>query len=209
LSLIVVVPVKSSGVKSRLSDVLSPPQRTELSELLLTNVLSAVRGANLLSRTYVVSSDRKMLGLAKRLGAKTAPEDSDAGVNQAVLRGLKEARREDDALVIPSDLPTLEPSDLNDVLSLKSAGLGVVVAPSRAFDGTNALMFPVSSRLPLRYDDNSFWNHIAGAARAGLSLGVCTRPGLMFDVDTPEDLSSLASSKGGGQDVRFARRVLS
>ena len=200
--------MKSSGVKSRLSEVLSLSQRTELSELLLTNVLSVVRRANLLSQTYIVSSDRKMLGLAERLGARTVPENSDAGVNQAVLRGLKEADQEDDALVIPSDLPTLKPSDLKGVLSLKSAGLDVVVAPSRAFDGTNALMFPVSSRLPLRYDDNSFWKHMAGAASIGLSLGVCTRPGLMFDVDTPEDLSSLASFKDGGQAVRFAKGVV-
>lgn len=205
---IVIIPVKSSGAKSRLSTILSPTQRAKLSDVLLGAVLSAVSRAGLLPLTYVVTSDVDAMDRATKLGAKTIVEPSDAGVNSAVARGLQKAQGRD-ALVIPSDLPLLQPSDLKAVLSLRASGLDVVISPSRAFDGTNALLFPAKSRLELRFDDDSFWNHVAGAGSDRTKLGVCTRPGLMFDVDTPEDLRSLASSPQRNVAAGFARSLLS
>lgn len=205
---IVIIPVKSSGAKSRLSAILSPAQRDRLADVLLGAVLSAVRGAGLLPLTFVVTSDDKVMDRATKMGAKTIVEPSDAGVNSAVARGLRKAKGRD-ALVIPSDLPLLQSSDLKAVLSLRASGLEVVISPSRAFDGTNALLLPVKSGLALRYDDNSFWNHVAGAGSDRVKLGVCTRPGLMFDVDTPEDLHFLASAPGRNIVAGFARSLLS
>jgi 2-phospho-L-lactate guanylyltransferase len=182
-------------------------QRAEFSRILLLGVLSSVRQAGLLSLTFVVSSDGKVLEEAKRLGAKTVPEPSDEGVNSAVHRGLAMTGG-GDALIIPADLPMLKPSDLRYVVSLRSSGLDVVISPSRAFDGTNALLISADTKFALRYDDNSFWNHIAGAGSSKLSLGVCTRHGLMFDVDTPEDLESLAGFHGNNRAARFAKKIV-
>lgn len=207
MSLAILVPVKSSGSKSRLSDVLQSSERAMLAELLLRGVLSVIQKAGLIRSTYVVSSDAKALRLTKRLGARIVTEPSDAGVNAAVARGLRVVRT-DDVLVIPSDLPLLRPVDLRRLLSLKRAGLDVLIAPSNAFDGTNALLFPARSPFPLSYDNNSFWNHLAGAARNRLSLAVCTEPGLMFDVDSWDDLRSLAKSKVKNPSVGFAKKAL-
>lgn len=205
-SLAVLVPVKSSRVKSRLAGILSEYQRREFANLLLTDVLGALKEAGLLSVTHVISSDRAILRLAERLGAKGIPELQDSGVNSAVARGISEANREN-VLVLPSDLPLLRRYEIQRVIELKSAGVDLVMAPSSAFDGTNALLFSPRNRFPLSYDNNSFWNHLAASARKSLSTAVCCQRGLMFDVDSPEDFHSLARSRSDRPSAVFARKI--
>ena len=203
----VIVPVKSAGRKSRLSGVLDRHEREEFAALLLAAVLGAIRSARLLPSCYVVSSDEMVLDLASRAGANTVPEPEDAGVNSAVARGLHKAKNRD-ALVIPGDLPLLRPSELKGLLAGRGEGVDVALAPSRAFDGTNALLFSPSSRLRLSYDDDSFWNHLSGAASETLTVRVCTEPGLMFDVDSEEDFRDLALSQSSRPPARYARERL-
>jgi len=205
---VVIVPVKSADRKSRLSGLLSNSEREEFARLLLAGVLRVIRASGLLGRCHVVSPDKGMLDLARRMGSRTLSEESDTGVNSAVFRGLGAVRGESDVLVIPADLPLLKSSDLKHLLEVRSAGVDVAIAPSRAFDGTNALLFAKSARFPLSYDDNSFWNHLAGAAKGGLSVGVRTDRGLMFDVDSPEDFSALAKSGSVRRSADFARSIL-
>lgn len=203
----VLIPVKSSGVKSRLSRVLSEPERHEFTELLLKGVLKALGQAHLLISSYVVSSDGMILTLARQMGAGAIPEPQDAGVNSAVFRGMKVLRPNEDVLVIPLDLPLLQASELRHLMDLKSAGLDVVMVPSSSFDGTNALLFSPTQKISLSYDDNSFWNHMESCAKNGLSVGICSQGGVTFDVDSPEDLRSLARSGMNRPAVAFARRV--
>jgi 2-phospho-L-lactate guanylyltransferase len=203
----VIIPVKSSGMKSRLSGVLSQTQRLEFAELLLADVLSAIKKARLMDRCLVVSPDRGMLAIATQMGAGTVPEPKDSGVNSAVERGMREVGKEGDVLVVPSDLPLLRGSDVRGLLSMKSGGREVVITPSETFNGTNALLFSLSAPLPLSYDADSFWNHLRAAARLNLSVGVCTEKGVMFDVDSPRDLWKLARSRSGRASAAFAREA--
>ncbi len=161
----------------------------------------------MLGQTYVISSGDEILQYARRLGAKGMSEERDAGVNSAVTRGIRRLGRPDSVLVIPSDLPFLRAADIREVAGLRKAGMDVVISPSHGFDGTNALAFSLSSGPRLSYDDNSFWNHLASAARKGLRTAVSCRPGLMFDVDSPEDFRRLAASSRDEPAVVFARRV--
>lgn len=203
----VVIPVKSSGAKSRLSGVLNAAQRKEFSAILLSEVLEAVKGAGLGEECHVVSSDRDVLESAAAQGARPVSEDADAGVDEAVRRGMMASDAEE-FLVLPSDLPLIGPSDLLRILELRRGGVGLVLTPSVAFDGTNALLFSRASRFPLSYDRNSFWNHLASASAMGLSVGVCTGPGVIFDVDSPADFRALVDSGHGGRAAAYARRAL-
>ena len=206
--LAVIVPVKSAGRKSRLSAVLGRGEREEFTRILLSQVLHALRSSGLLRRCYVVSPDRDILEFAAKAGARPVREPSDAGVNAAVAAGLRAAGEGSDALVIPADLHLLLASELKRLLAARRSGSGVAIAPSVAFDGTNALLLPGGSRLRLSYDDDSFWNHLSGAARERLAVRVCTEPGLMFDVDSSGDLRKLAESGSTGPSATFARRAL-
>lgn len=206
-SLAVLVPVKSSRVKSRLAGILSEAQRRQFANLLLTDVLEVLKGAGLMSVTHVVSSDRAMLRLAERLGARGIPEQEDSGVNSAVTRGISATHTPENVLVLPSDLPLLGRSEIKEVIELKSGGVDVVIAPSSAFDGTNAFLFSPRNSFPLSYDNNSFWNHLAASARKRLSTAVCCQRGLMFDVDSPDDFQALARSRSDRPSAAFARRA--
>ena len=202
----VLIPVKSSGTKSRLAPVLSLAERRELQTLLLSGVLRALREAGLLAETRVVTSDRQILRLAASSGAGTVREDRDRGVNAAVGAGIRALGRTSRVLVLPSDLPLLRASEVRHLATLGEL-LQVVIAPSATFNGTNALVFSPGAGLKLSYDRDSFWNHIRGSGRKGLSVGVASEPGLTFDLDSPQDLRILASSKARNPAVGFARRA--
>lgn len=206
-SLAVLIPVKSSGVKSRLSEVLSSKERQELATLLLSGVLDALGEARMLGACRVVSSDGRVLKFAAEKGAGIVSEPRDDGVNAAVARGIMQEGSAATVLVLPSDLPFIRAREIRHILSLKRAGADVVLVPSSSFDGTNALVFRPSVGLSISYDDDSFWNHLKRGARKGLSVAVSVEPGIMFDVDSPADFLALARSKSVNPPATFARRA--
>jgi len=206
ISFAVLIPVKSSGAKSRLSSVLSSAERRELEALLLSGVLRALREAGLLAATHVVSSDNEILRLATRSGAGTVREARDEGVNAAVEAGVGYLGRPEKVLVLPSDLPLLRPSQLKHMFRLSEV-LQVVIAPSASFNGTNALLFRPRDGLALSYDNDSFWNHIRASGRKGLSVAVVSNPGLSFDLDSPDDLRNIQHARVRAPAIAFARRV--
>lgn len=205
-ALAVIVPVKSADAKSRLSSVLSGRERGSLATSLFRGVMGTLRRAGLVGSCLVVSSDRGVLSEAASLGARPVPEGSDSGVNAAVRAGMKSAPEADEFLVLPSDLPLLKAADVAELLELRGRGPRVVLSPSSSFDGTNALVFPREPTFPLSFDRDSFWNHLAGASGLGLTVGVCARPGIMFDVDSPADLRRLAGTKSRSESAELARR---
>ena len=203
----ILIPFKADRQKSRLSRVLDPSQRRRLAELLLADVLRALCKAELLPRCYVISSDGKALTLARRLGAHAIAEPRDEGVNVAVGMGLTMLGRDCDFVVVPSDLPLLAPGEVKTALTLKHS-FDCVISPSRSFDGTNLLIFSGKAAPVLSYDSDSFWNHISGAARKGLSTAVYCGEGVLFDIDTPEDLRALSLTKKRIPSAEFAREAL-
>jgi len=207
--LAVIVPVKSAGKKSRLSPLLSPPERREFAISLFTELMGTLAKAGLIRSCRVVSSDREVLAAASTLGAVPIPERSDSGVNSAVRLGMRDAPEASEYLVLPSDLPLLRASDLRGLLRLRDGRPGVVISPSAGFDGTNALIFPRVPRFPLSYDRDSFWKHLGGASRLGLRVGVCARERIMFDVDSPDDLRRLAAAGARGGSAEIARGATS
>ena len=206
-SFAVLIPVKSSDVKSRLASVLSLAERRELESVLLAGVLGTLKGAGILAKAHVVTSDPDILRLAARLGARTIEEGSDRGVNAAVEAGVAALGNPSTVMVLPSDLPFLRPSDVKHLMRLK--GLAeVVIAPSASFNGTNALVFPPKAGLKLSYDRDSFWNHLRASGHEDLSVCVSSGHGLTFDLDSPEDLRTLAMSGSRGPAAAFARRAI-
>jgi 2-phospho-L-lactate guanylyltransferase len=207
--LTLLIPFKASGEKSRLSSILSAKQRREFSLLMLLDLLEALESVNLLSSSFVVSSGKKALAVAEEVGASGLQEPSDRGVNSAINWAIRKLEPRGDVMVLPSDLPTLMPREIVEAITPWAQGLQVVLSPSRSFDGTNMLLFSTLNPVPLSYDVNSFWNHIAGVASHGLSLAVYAGGGFLFDVDTPDDFRALAASHFKRHAVYFARRALS
>ncbi len=205
----VVIPVKGENHKSRLAGVMDGQTREELARLLLVDLLSVIRRAGLLSSTFIVSSSEGMLATARYEGANALKEDRDRGFNSAVELAMRTREDSNEFLVLPSDLPLLKVEDLKRPLATKREGIDAVISPSRAFDGTNLLLYS-RARIPgLSYDNDSFWNHVSSAARSNISLAVYGSVGIMMDLDSVADARSLLRSKKNCASLEFLRREIS
>ncbi len=203
----IVIPFKAKGRKSRLSRVLTAAERRIFAETMLLDVLAAVRSAGLLSTCFVVSSAHGVLSLAEESGATGLAEPSDQGVNSAVGWAVAKLREVDEFMVVPADLPILRGQDIRNALSLGSL-VDRVISPSKSFDGTNLFLFSGKDAVTFSYDSNSFWNHVGGTARGGLSLAVYCGKGVLFDVDSAEDFRALADVRINTPSVAFAKKAL-
>jgi len=169
--------------------------------------LRSVVKAGLGRRCYVISPDPAAGDRARRLGVRFLRESAASGVNGAVRVGMRHLKGADTFVVIPSDLPLLSPSDITWALGFVPSA-SVVVVPSSSFSGTNLLLFPRRMGPLLSYDDNSFWNHLAAAARLRLRTAVLTQRNLVCDIDTREDAEDLVRLHINTGAARFLRKSL-
>jgi 2-phospho-L-lactate guanylyltransferase len=184
----VIVPHRGlDASKSRLSPVLSPDERGELAAHLLRRVLRIARQA--VSDVVVISPSADLDELVQPSGARLLVQRGmglNAGLDQA--REAAVAEGVEALAVLHGDLPEL---DVPDVLALMSAipgDGGVAIAPDRAGSGTNGLALSPPGVIPFRFGVGSFSAHREAAESAGASFVIVERPGLAFDLDTPDDL---------------------
>lgn len=207
-----IVPVKGFlNSKSRLSAVLSPEERAELSSRMLEDTLASLSGCPQLSRIVVVSSDRRAEALAGQFGAAFVHEERDSGVNAAVaLADLYCTQNGADAtLVVPQDIPLLSAGEIALVCHKAQAEERcIVICPSRRFDGTNILLRRPPDAIPLSFDRNSYYSHVASAKERGVRVITVEPPSLMLDLDTPEDAREVVAKGEGvqGRVLEFLRQ---
>jgi 2-phospho-L-lactate guanylyltransferase len=206
--LAVVVPVKGKNHKTRLASLMPPDQREDFSLLLLADLLRVILKAKIGADTFVVSSSARMLRLGQSQGAAPIREESDVGVNGAVARALSAIKGYGSFMVLPADLPLLQPSDLERATALLRTGFDVVLSPSERFNGTNLLLASTATRLRLSYDRDSFWNHLCRASRLELRVAVYATSGVLLDVDTPDDVRRIAETRIRRRSISFLRRMV-
>jgi 2-phospho-L-lactate guanylyltransferase len=207
MKLSVIVPVKGGDQKSRLAGVLSRSEREELTRLMLSHVLSVVTEAGLATDSCCVTSSGSMASEAARLGFRVVSEERDRGVDSAVATAVDSLPGSDSFMVLPCDLPLLQPGELAGAASVQEAGADVVIAPSAKFDGTNLLLFKRDPRIALSYDRDSFWNHLSSAAGKGLRVAVLASDGLTMDLDSKEDVERMVAARINTAPVEFLRKA--
>ncbi|MEP7293965.1 MAG: hypothetical protein ABI835_19415, partial [Chloroflexota bacterium] len=90
MSIWAIIPVKPlSRGKSRLSDVLSPEERQQLSERLFRHVLTAVNDTPQVAGTLVISRDPRALAIARDMSAHTVQESGAPELNNALMRATQ------------------------------------------------------------------------------------------------------------------------
>jgi len=206
--LAVLVPFKGGNRKSRLTGLLGIEGAARFAWLLLEDLLDVLADAGILNDSFVITSDPKALFLARKIGAGGLAESRDLGVSAAIAAGMAKLRERERFLVLPSDLPLLSARDLRRILDYSDQGF-VVLSPSSSFSGTNVLMFGRLQAPPLRYDDDSFWSHLSGAAHKGSRTAIAASRGIVFDVDSKEDFFTLARARINIRSVAFAKKVVS
>ena len=180
--------------KSRLAATLAAAERDALSRRWLAHVLEVAHGWGKAAGVLVVSRDPAVLDLARRHHAHTLAETGD-DLNPALeqARAAVIAAGGDAVLVLPSDLPLLSMSDLDELRDLMLEGPGMVLAPSHD-GGTNALLLRPPRAIPYAFGEDSSAQHRALAAAAGIPARIYHSSTLALDIDHPEDLLALPAA---------------
>lgn len=185
----IIVPHRGlEAAKTRLAPVLDPGAREQLARGLLLRVLKVAREA--CDDVVVITPSVALEPLVAEAGARLSVQHG-MGLNA----GLEEARSEallegiDTLAVLHGDLPNLSADDIRALLDAVAHPAGVAIAPDRAGSGTNGLVQCPAGAIPFRFGVGSFAAHRDAADASGLPLAVVQRPGLAFDLDTPEDLA--------------------
>jgi 2-phospho-L-lactate guanylyltransferase len=187
-----ILPVKSpQNAKQRLKEVLAVEQRETLARMLYTQTLTALCQAEGIDRVVVVTCDAEVAAHARRSGALVFEENEQVShsvsADAACLRAMELGAST--VLLVPIDVPTVTPTDFSQLAA--SARPGVIVVPSSDGAGTNALVRTPPDCIESRFGPGSFRAHLDQARSKGLPVDVLRIPGLMFDIDTPEDVAQL------------------
>lgn len=186
------LPVKDpQKAKQRLDGFLPAEQRETLARLLFEQTITALCQARGIDKIVVITSDSAIAAHAKRLEALVFEEEEQlshsSSADAACLRAMELGART--ALLVPIDVPLATAVDFEMLAA--AAQPGVVIVPSADGTGTNALARTPPDVIPSCFGPGSFRAHLGQARSKGVNAGVLRLPGLMFDIDTPEDVAEL------------------
>ena len=203
----ILVPIKETATaKQRLASVLDQASRTELARAMLHDVLTTLRDWKA-PAVGIVTGDCFATKLAAEYGFEVIPDTENPGETGAiematrvcVERGLAET------LVIPADIPLIQPWELEEIFQHAPAE-GSVLVPAGDGRGTNAALRRPAALFPLRFGNDSFKPHHAAAQATGRACIVLKLPGIAVDVDNPADLLQLISLPGQTRAQKLARQ---
>lgn len=174
--------------KTRLAPVLDAAERVELARKLLARVLSSALEA--CTDVVVITPSASLEPIVRAAGARLVVQ-AGMGLNQGLDQAREEAVADDivTLAVLHGDLPNLTGADVRALVSAVPGPTGVAIAPDRAGAGTNGLAMRPPGAIGFRFGPGSFAAHRSAAEAAALPIAIVERPGLAFDLDTPEDLA--------------------
>lgn len=191
----VLTPLKRlNDSKTRLSNVLTVEERVRLTVAMLKDVVESAVHAKGVESVCIINNDMEVAHLMKVYGVKML-RDPGGGLNNALNEWLKKVEKESEsALILPADIPLIEPRDVEHAIQLASH-YDMVISPSRDMDGTNALLLKPPTLIPPLFGPNSFRRHMKAAFERDVKVKVFKNKRIGFDVDNPNDLKTLLSAR--------------
>jgi 2-phospho-L-lactate guanylyltransferase len=205
--IVAVLPVKSPrNAKQRLSGYLTPGQRETLARTMFEEVLATLTRVRNIGRIIVASSDPDVLGHARNTGVDVLVEieqkshslSADFAARHAAEAGARSV------LLMPIDVPLVTPDEIGSLLMGTLHGL--IVVPSSDGTGTNALVRTPPDAIRSCFGPGSFQAHCGQAETLGIPLQVMHPPGILFDIDTPEDVAELIARAPESRVGRLLRQ---
>jgi 2-phospho-L-lactate/phosphoenolpyruvate guanylyltransferase len=208
LAVFAVVPVKNlADSKRRLSAVLSPQERRQLTLAMLEDVLAAVKAAKV-DVLVVTGEDAQVQATAEKFGATYLPANGlklNSAVESATAWCTK--RGADSVLVMPADIPLLKAKNVDRILTLGGgASKAVVLSPSINW-GTNAMYQNPASLVPACFGPKSFMRHIQEAYERHISARLYFSAETELDIDSAEDLRKLFFAKNATGSKRTLQEI--
>jgi 2-phospho-L-lactate guanylyltransferase len=189
---VAILPVKSrANAKQRLAGFLTAAQREALARVMFEEVMEKLTAARGLDRIVVATSDASAAGYARQMGADVFEETDQFGhshsADRAAGRAMDEGART--VLLLPIDVPLVTTAEIESLAD--AACPGVIIVPSADGTGTNALVRTPPDTIESCFGKDSFRAHLEQARTRGIPALVMRPPGVVFDVDTPEDVAEL------------------
>jgi 2-phospho-L-lactate/phosphoenolpyruvate guanylyltransferase len=195
---VILIPVKNlASAKQRLAGALDQHSRTELAQTMLRDVVEAVSGVPNRPPCALVTSDTFAVELARLYDLEVIPDLDNPGETAAIemATSLCISRGIHSTLVIPADIPLIQPQELEQILA-NAQPEGSLLVPAADGRGTNAAFRRPANLFPLRFGNDSFKPHLAAARATGKPCTVLKFPGIGLDMDNPSDLADLLSQPG-------------
>lgn len=204
----VVIPVKElTKAKGRLRSVLRPDERAGLVLTMLHDLLTSLCHCDL-GNIWLVASDDVVLDLGAQFGATSIRETASQGYNSAVSTGLMAVADRRPVIVLPADLPLIEPSDIERLIDQSNIGFpSVGIVPDRHNQGTNGLFLSTPDLIVPSFGDGSFSAHKRAANQADATATIVPLANMALDIDCADDLSALAQSGHTGATVDFLKSI--
>lgn len=205
-----VLPVKNvQNAKQRLSGFLSAGQRQTLARILFKQTLAALCQAQGIDEVAVATSDSDIAEHARRSGALVFDEveqvSHSLSADAACLRAIKLGATT--VLLVPIDVPLVSPADFSRLAAAARPGqqAALIVVPSADGTGTNALARTPPDVIESRFGPDSCRAHLDQARLKNIHAEILRLRGLMFDIDTPEDVAEFLASPQDSDVALFLR----
>jgi 2-phospho-L-lactate/phosphoenolpyruvate guanylyltransferase len=214
-----ILPVKSpQNAKQRLSGFLSAGERETFARILFRQTLASLCQAEGIDRVAVVTSDSDVAGRSRRSGALVFEESEQVShsvsADAACLRAMQLGATT--VLLVPIDVPVVTPADFSRLAAAARLGAQggpqpcpqtLIVVPSADGTGTNALARTPPNVIESRFGPGSCRAHLDQARAKSVHAEVLRLRGLMFDIDTPEDVAALLADPRDNDAASFLRTV--
>jgi 2-phospho-L-lactate guanylyltransferase len=206
MSLWAIIPIKPlRRGKSRLATVLSEKEREQLNQALFIKTIKCLKEIKEIDQILVVSYDPTALTISRDYGVKTIQESHNTNINKALRKGTMAAKAFNisSLLIIPADLPLIEPEAVHQLLEKTGNPPEIVITPDRRMNGTNVLYISPIGILDYDFGQWSFRKHIEQAERKKIRVEIYNNDKLSFDLDIPEDLERLREVDHLKQEFSF------
>jgi 2-phospho-L-lactate/phosphoenolpyruvate guanylyltransferase len=207
-----IVPVKRlSRAKGRLEGHFSRGDCTRIAHAMFEDALALCRAVDFIS-WWVVSDDSDVIEAAAAQGV-SIHQDRGAGLNPALVEAIAlvtEAGARS-VTIFPSDIPLARRADLVDVLDT-GATSDLVVVPSRADGGTNALYISPADLIEPQFGSGSLAAHVRKAEERRLRCSILPLERMELDIDTIDDVDAfleLSAREGAGRTAEVLRELRS
>lgn len=188
------LPVKDlRNAKQRLAGVLTPEERFGLAQAMLADAIRAASGIQRADKIFVITNYEPAMEAAAHYGWEILREEEQISESASVdfASRLCAERGITGLLRLPLDLPLVQPSDIDELLTMECPAPAVVLVPSRDGTGTNAILRTPPALFPSHFGPDSFSKHRSEAERSGATVIVLRNDRLELDVDDESDLRAL------------------
>lgn len=200
----VLLPVKTfQHSKHRLAGLLTPEERAALARAMFDDVWDVLREAvgrrQGLDQLLVVSAEPYVIARCQVDGVECLEEAGPSTHSDSVRRATEWAigLSVTSLLSVPIDTPAMTATEILMLVGLARRH-SVVIVPSADGTGTNALLRTPPDAIQPRFGPGSCRLHTKEAETKGWDWVVVRPPGLLADIDTPEDVEAfLAMSRPG------------